>query len=89
MLHRGFQRYWCQLSDSWLERTLGRLIGTYEGCVARCEFNREVANKYDALARSPRDLVDLGRLESRLSDRVGRIMQHAAYGPDSCEDIVV
>jgi hypothetical protein len=85
--HRGFEQEWRVKSESWLERSLGRLVGTYQGCVNIHGFHRAAANKYAALLHSSRDFDTLVALEDKLNHRIGLVMQQACYGPEACDDI--
>lgn len=83
-LHRGFHRKWQADADSWLERTLGRLAGTYQFTVNVAKFHRVVADQYQLLA----DGYGTPQQAARLDDCSTRHMQHGLYGGDACEGIV-
>jgi hypothetical protein len=89
--HREFERKWAASCDTWFERTLGRLIGTYSYSVGIRDFHRAAADKYDKLVARARNeggvTNELDRLEDRLSNRTAWCMLHAAYGAAAFDDI--
>jgi hypothetical protein len=83
-LHSGFYNRWNRDANSWLERTLGRLAGTYEFTVNCAAFHRECAVNYTLLAQGHGLPGEAEKFESR----VDRCMQHALYGESAVKGMI-